>query len=109
MHILISVSVNENMSTESAIQKQCMQIAYKFMYASRMHVNCKQNECKLCAHTHVSKYLHVAHILLHACIWPKYWHVHTSKRLHAKYEFLHACMQFLSEILNSSSSIVIGE
>ena len=76
MYILISVSVNENMSTESAIQKQCMQIAYKFMYASRMHVNCKQNECKLCAHTckqmftcnsHPFACMHLAQILACTC------------------------------------------
>ena len=110
MHILISVLVNENMSTKSAIRKQCMQIA--FMYARRMHVNCKQNECKLCAYTCKQMFtcnlrpfacMHLAQILACTC----------KQKIACKIRVL-ACMHttyynFLSEILNSSSSIVIEE
>ena len=50
INMYVYISVHANVSKKCAIQKQCMQPACKFMHASMMHANYKQNECKLCAH-----------------------------------------------------------
>ena len=34
----------------NAVYESSIQAACKLMHASRMHADCKQNECKLCAH-----------------------------------------------------------